>query len=99
MRESGQRKQARKKNSKRTGHETSIRESSGETVAAFLYMRISQLPIFRYGIALAFVALALALSLLLRPFLRDAFLIFFLSAAMLAGWVGRTGPGLLAAAV
>jgi len=61
-------------------------------------MRISQLPIFRYGIALAFVGAALALSLFLQPFLRDGFLIFFLSAVMLAGWFGRTGPGLLAVA-
>jgi PAS domain S-box-containing protein len=59
-------------------------------------MRISQVRIFRYGIALAFVGAALTVSLLLQPFMRDGFLIFFLSAVMLAGWFGRTGPGLLA---
>jgi len=59
-------------------------------------MRITRLPIFRYGIALALVGVALAVSLLLRPFLRDGFLIFFLSAVMVAGWFGRTGAGLLA---
>jgi PAS domain-containing protein len=45
-----------------------------------------------------FVGAALAVSLLLQPFLRDGFLIFFLSAVMLAGWFGRTGPGLVAVA-
>jgi PAS domain S-box-containing protein len=54
------------------------------------------LPIVRYGIAVVFVGAALYLSLLLHPSLPDAFLIFFLSAVMLAGWFGRTGPGLLA---
>jgi hypothetical protein len=62
-------------------------------------MRISQIRIFRYGIALAFVGAALSLSLLFQPSIPDGFLIFFLSAVMLAGWFGRTGPGLLAVVV
>ncbi|HYR88093.1 MAG TPA: PAS domain S-box protein [Terriglobia bacterium] len=61
--------------------------------------RISQTHVFRYGIALAFVGAALSLSLLLRPLLPDGFLIFFLSAVMLAGWFGRTGAGVLAVIV
>jgi PAS domain S-box-containing protein len=62
-------------------------------------MYFSQVRIFRYGIALAFVAAALSVSLLLQPFIPHGFLIFFLSAVMLAGWFGRTGPGLLAVVV
>src|SRR5262249_17136943 len=59
-------------------------------------MRIPQSATFRYGIAIVFVAAALGLSLLVHPFLPDGFLIFFLSAVMLAGWFGRTGAGLFA---
>src|SRR5262245_12601718 len=62
-------------------------------------MRTSQTPIVRYGMALGFVAAALGLSLILEPFLHDGFLIFFLSAVMLAGWFGRTGAGLFAVAL
>jgi PAS domain S-box-containing protein len=62
-------------------------------------MRISQIPVFRYGIALAFVAAALRLSLFFQRSLPDGFLIFFLSAVMLAGWFGRTGAGLFAVIV
>src|SRR6476620_3066685 len=57
-------------------------------------MRIPQSAVFRYGIALVFVGAALALSLLFHRSLADGFLIFFLSAVMLAGWFGRTGAGL-----
>jgi PAS domain S-box-containing protein len=59
-------------------------------------MRIPHSASFRYGIAIVFVGAALGLSLLVHPFLRDGFLIFFLSAVMLAGWFGRTGAGLFA---
>ena len=61
-------------------------------------MTIPQTRVFRYGITLALVGAALGLSLGFEPFLHHGFLIFFLSAAMLAGWFGRTGPGLLAVA-
>jgi len=63
------------------------------------FMIISQSAIFRYGIALLFVGAALSLSLAFRQSIPDAFLIFFLSAVMLAGWFGRTGPGLFAVIV
>jgi len=53
----------------------------------------------RYGVALVFVGAALGLSLLLRSLVPDAFLIFFLSAVMLAGWFGRMGAGLFAVVV
>ena len=59
-------------------------------------MRVPQSVAFRYGIALVFVGAALGLSLLLHRSLADGFLIFFLSAVMLAGWFGRTGAGLFA---
>src|SRR5215475_15979433 len=59
-------------------------------------MRIPQSAAFRYGIAHVFVGAALGLSLLLHRSLADGFLIFFLSAVMLAGWFGRTGAGLFA---
>ena len=62
-------------------------------------MRIFQHSYVRYGTALAFVGIALGLSLLTRQSLREGFLIFFLAAVMLAGWVGRTGGGLFAVAV
>ena len=53
-------------------------------------MQIPHSRLFRYGIALVFVGAALGLSLLVRPIIPDGFLIFFLSAVMLAGWFGRT---------
>src|SRR5262245_43717413 len=62
-------------------------------------MRVSAVPGFRFGLGLLFVGAALVLSLLLRPLLPDAFLLFFLSAVMLAGWFGRTAAGLLAVVV
>lgn len=43
-----------------------------------------------------FVGLATGLSLLLQPSVPNAFLVFYLSAVMLAGWFGRMGAGLLA---
>jgi PAS domain S-box-containing protein len=54
---------------------------------------------FRYGVSLVFVGIALFLSLATQSFLPDGFLIFFLAAVMLAGWFGRTGPGILAVIV
>jgi PAS domain S-box-containing protein len=52
--------------------------------------------VFRYSIAVCIVAAALGLSLLLHPYVSDAFIIFFLAAVMLVGWFGRMGPGLCA---
>jgi PAS domain S-box-containing protein len=59
-------------------------------------MRTPDSAFFRYGIALVLVGAALGLSRLFWSFMPDAFLIFFLSAVMLAGWFGRTGAGLFA---
>jgi len=50
----------------------------------------------RYIIAAFFVGGALIFSLIFHGVIPDAFLIFFLSAVMLAGWFGRTGAGLFA---
>jgi PAS domain S-box-containing protein len=63
------------------------------------FMIIPQFVMFRYGVALLFVGAAFLLSLSIYGFLPDAFLIFFLSAVMLAGWFGRTGAGLFAVVV
>jgi len=40
------------------------------------------------------VLTALGLSLLLHPYLLDAFLLFFLASVMIVGWFAGTGPGL-----
>jgi C4-dicarboxylate-specific signal transduction histidine kinase len=53
----------------------------------------------RYAIALLFVGAALLLSLLVHEYLPDGFLMFFISAVMLAGWFGRTSAGLFAVVV
>jgi len=63
------------------------------------FMVIPQFAMFRYGVALLFVGAAFGLSLSIHSFLPDAFLIFFLSAVMLAGWFGRTGAGLFAVVI
>jgi PAS domain S-box-containing protein len=55
-----------------------------------------QSALFRYGIAILFVVAACVFSLIFHNIIPDAFLIFFLSAVMLAGWFGRTGAGLFA---
>src|SRR6185436_13606561 len=55
-----------------------------------------QSAVFRYSIAIGIVGAALGLSLLLHPYVSDAFIIFFLAAVMLVGWFGRMGPGLFA---
>src|SRR5262249_40875125 len=60
------------------------------------FMIIPPFAVFRYGIALVFVGLALGLSQAFHRWVPDSFLIFFLSAVMLAGWFGRTGAGLFA---
>jgi PAS domain S-box-containing protein len=62
----------------------------------YYHQSLMQSSYSRYGIALVFVGTALLLSLLLHGVLSDGFLIFFLSAVMLTGWFGRTGPGLFA---
>jgi C4-dicarboxylate-specific signal transduction histidine kinase len=46
-----------------------------------------------YGIALFITALALATSLLLRPFFPHPFLLALFAAVMAAAWFGGTGPG------
>jgi len=61
-------------------------------------MRNFQQFLFKYGVALVFVGIALGLSLASHQFLREGFLIFFLAAVMLAGWIGGTGTGLFAVA-
>src|ERR1041384_617761 len=58
-----------------------------------------QSTVYRYGISLLFVGAALGFSLIFHGLVQDAFLIFFLSAVMLAGWFGRTGAGLFAVIV
>jgi PAS domain S-box-containing protein len=50
----------------------------------------------RYIIAAFFVGGALTFSLIFHGVIPGAFLIFFLSAVMLAGWFGRTGAGIFA---
>jgi len=56
-------------------------------------------PLLCYGVASAAVALALVLTLLLRPLLDpDVFSLFF-AAVMVSAWYGGLGPGLLATAL
>ena len=45
------------------------------------------------------VAIALLLSVVLHPYVSDAFIILFLAAVMATGWFGGTGPGLFSVAV
>jgi PAS domain S-box-containing protein len=45
------------------------------------------------------VAIALLLSVLLQPYVSDAFIILFLAAVMATGWFGGTGAGLFSVAV
>jgi PAS domain S-box-containing protein len=49
--------------------------------------------------ATVLVAIALGLSLLLHPYVSDAFIVFFLAAVMTVGWFGRSGPGLYSVAL
>jgi PAS domain S-box-containing protein len=55
--------------------------------------------LLQYGTALLFVGAALLVSLLFQPYLPGAFLVLFVAAVMLAGWFGRTGPGLFAVVI
>ncbi|HJZ80688.1 MAG TPA: DUF4118 domain-containing protein, partial [Pyrinomonadaceae bacterium] len=52
--------------------------------------------LFRYGVAVLTVALALLLTLLVRPWLEQSDFLFFFPALMLSAWYGGIGPGLLA---
>jgi len=53
-------------------------------------------PLFRYGLSVAAVVLALLLTALFQPFLdRSLFLLFF-GAVIISAWFGGMGPGLLA---
>ena len=54
------------------------------------------IPIRRYGIALLFVAVAFASTLLLQRFFPYPFLFVFFAAVMVSAWFGGTGPGFLA---
>jgi K+-sensing histidine kinase KdpD len=54
------------------------------------------ISIRRYGLALLFVAAALALTLLLQRFFPYPFLFLFFAAVMAGAWFGGIGPGLLA---
>jgi len=49
--------------------------------------------------AVGVVLVALTLSLLLHPYLSDAFIILFLAAVMIISWFGRLGPGLFSVAL
>lgn len=54
-------------------------------------------PVLRYGLAVAFVALAMLLKALLAPLIQEEspFLLFFF-VVLLSAWIGGRGPGLLA---
>src|SRR5262249_2470490 len=65
----------------------------------FTDFSVSRIVPVHHGVAIGLVSAALCLSLLLHPFLSNAFLFFFLAAVMAAGWFGRTGPGLFSVAV
>jgi len=54
------------------------------------------ISIRRYGIALLFVAVAFASTLLLQRFFPYPFLFVFFAAVMVSAWFGGTGPGFLA---
>jgi PAS domain S-box-containing protein len=66
---------------------------------AFTDFRLLRRGMLRYGMAIVLVVAALGLSLVLHPFLKNAFLVFFLAAVMTTAWFGRTGPGLFSVAV
>jgi len=53
-------------------------------------------PLRDYAIALVFVLVALAASLLLRPWISHTLFIFFFAAVFASAWVGGRGPMLLA---
>jgi PAS domain S-box-containing protein len=50
----------------------------------------------RYGTSVLSVALALLLTLLLKPLLEHGIFVLFLPAVMVSAWYGGLGPGLLA---
>jgi PAS domain S-box-containing protein len=50
----------------------------------------------RYGTSVLAVALALLLTLLLKPLLEHGIFVLFLPAVMVSAWYGGLGPGLLA---
>ncbi|MEX0891010.1 MAG: HAMP domain-containing sensor histidine kinase [Gemmatimonadota bacterium] len=53
-------------------------------------------PLRGYATALVFVLIALAASLLLRPWISHTLLIFFFAAVFASAWVGGRGPMVLA---
>lgn len=76
---------------------SSIRFAGSKTFSCYSWrMQVPRPYVIRYVCAFVFVAIATILSLVLQPVLPDAFLVFYLSAVMLAGWYGRTGGGLFA---
>jgi PAS domain S-box-containing protein len=56
-------------------------------------------PYFRFGLSIVFVAIGVAISLGLQDLIPHGFLLFLLSAVMLAGWFGGTFAGLFAVAL
>lgn len=52
--------------------------------------------LFRYGVAVGFVLVALALTLVLRPWISATILVFFFAAVFAAALVGGRGPTALA---
>jgi hypothetical protein len=52
--------------------------------------------VYRYGLAILFVAAALAITELLRTYFERAPNALFFCAVALSSWFGGTGPGLLA---
>jgi K+-sensing histidine kinase KdpD len=53
--------------------------------------------VLHYGLASILVTVALALSLLLQPFVPHGFIYLFLLTVVASGWLGARGPGLFAA--
>jgi K+-sensing histidine kinase KdpD len=52
--------------------------------------------VLRYGLVLVLIATALAISLVLQPFIPHGFVYLFLAAVVVGAWRGNRGPGLFA---
>jgi C4-dicarboxylate-specific signal transduction histidine kinase len=59
-------------------------------------LALDRYPLWRYGLTLCFVALALAASLLLQKLFPYPFLFLFFAAVMASAWFGGTAAGLFA---
>ncbi len=65
-----------------------------------LQFKIAESPLYKYGLAVTFTALALALSSLFWPIIvGNAPFLFFIGAVVLSSWLGGMGPGMLSAAI